>query len=179
MITIGHHACSNEGGRAHILKNAPFISSIPIVGQKGKSFPFLGAGFYFWDNDLPQAKWWGQKQYPYNFVVLEAHLELTTTTCYDLVGNRNHMIDFQEKIKAFKAKFNKNWKIGQLIELLKKEDIFNFESIRAQDYLPSRKQNKQYFVDGKSNFTDLEPSIIICVIRKDSSTLLSRKIIYP
>ena len=184
METIGHHSCKKDGGAEYVKQHAPFISS------KGadNNYPFLGEGYYFWDNNIERAHSWGKNHYKKKYYIVECGLNLTGKIFLDLVGNRGHIIEFLALYRALTTKYNngENWPIGRFIEFLKKLDtkeeykgIFPWKVIRAVDHLNvgHSKQNSLKFVDSRNNFTNLSPIIVICLYEKNEVILQSKILI--
>src|SRR5437762_1200734 len=90
MDIIGHHVCKKDGGIEFVEKEGPFISE----HKPDENEPFLGTGFYYWDDDRDTAKWWGNLPngaYKGCFYIIESRLIVKTNIFFDLVGNKQHM----------------------------------------------------------------------------------------
>lgn len=145
--------------------------------------PFLGEGYYYWDNNINTAHFWGKSRYRNQYFILESELNLETDFFFDLVGNRQHMLDYITLYNKVKEKFKlkTDWPIGRVFEFLKilekqKEykGIFPFKVIRAIDNSVQRdKQFDFYFVSHRNNYTNLAPRLVICVIQKNNVILRS------
>jgi hypothetical protein len=179
MKTIGHHTCSNDNGYNYVLEHAPF----PAEFNKRKK-PFLGEGYYFWDNNKSMAEKWGEDHYDGYYCILECTINIQDEILFDLVGSRTHQLKLQMLLNKFKNhKINKDeWELGNFIEFLKDlnngneyHGIFNYSAIRSVDN--SRKPNFLIkFVKGFQPFTDLEPRYIICIINLENVTLDDKKL---
>lgn len=177
MKTIGYHVLEDRGNPGDVTKNGPFT-------EEGKTY-FLGKGYYFWDNNIEQAEWWGERRCSKGikgrYIICEADLELTGPTFLDLVGNMNNINYFRSLIQ----KLNKhNWPIGTFITYLQELEnqpkfrgIFPFEVIRAVDLYKTAVKSK--FVERLPNYTNLNPCFVICLVKKSSIVLRNFKIIYP
>src|SRR5688500_11697301 len=87
---IGHHTCKNEGGYNFVLKEAPFLSKWPTEELDPEEIdrrPFLGEGYYFWEFDVKQAKWWGSRFYDNQYYIFQASINTTNENFMDLVGD--------------------------------------------------------------------------------------------
>lgn len=174
MKTIGHHTIEKRNTSDYIIKNGPF----PTVDRN----PYLGKGFYFWDNNYQFAKVWGNTRYNGNYIICKATLHLDNEIFLDLVGNRENIMYFEKLIKKLNRE---NWPIGKFIEFLKEKEldknlkgIFPFKAIRALDY--DKDNFKKYkFAEGKAGYTSLRPIFIICLFEKTELLLSDFKIIYP
>lgn len=102
----------------------------------------------------------------------------------DLAGNKQQMEGFVRLIERFrKGGFNApKWKLGEFIELLKEfrkgdKEIFPFQVVRAQDFSSPNKDFQFHFND-LSNFTNLNPRLIICFFVKSEVYLQNKKIVF-
>lgn len=184
MVTVGHHTCFKNGGRDYVLAEAPFNS---IFDEQNNKLPFLGTGFYLWDNNIEMAKDWGEKRYSNNYFIVEFGMNLENGIFLDLVGSRQHIIYFSELINKLKDKGydrTEKWTIGAFIEYLKRisrviPGIFPFKIIRAVDNsITPAKQFKFDFVKGKQGYINLNPRYVICLIEKNDLYLTSKKIVH-
>lgn len=185
MKTIGHHTCKKSGSKSHIIRNAPFLSK--YSPNSGK-IPFLGAGYYFWDNNLDMAEQWGRLNYQNKYCVVEGELTLNKPTFLDLVGNRGDIIYFRELIHQFSNNGypKSNWTLGKFIEFLKNlernytkyKGIFPYNVIRAVDNSNKHKlqQHSFIFVKKKGAYTFLDPRIIICFTDQGNVNLHNQQI---
>lgn len=188
MKTIGHHTCLLNGDIADILRNAPFLAE--NKPDEGK-VQFLGTGYYFWDNNLEMAKVWGRYHYGGRYVIIGVDFDLKSDTCYDLVGNRTHQIDLTKRLEKLSERLGndkpKKWTLGQFFSFMQKLakrdcNVFPYKMVRAIDLLRHNELKKQQviinFVEGKKNYTLLNPKIVICAFDKNSLNLQTKKIIY-
>jgi len=183
LNTTGHHTCINKGGDRSILENAPFYAK---KNKKGVS-PFLGEGYYYWDNNIDQAHHWGLTHYANKYAIIESELSLTSETIFDLVGNRSHQLLFIELANEFSDYNNgKKWEIGRLIDFLRIiskekdfENIFPFLGVRAIDFSrSSEKQFEFFFVNGSKYHTNLKPCFVICLFELSNVILHTKTLIF-
>ncbi len=185
MNTIGHHTCSSEGGREKALALTPFFS--PFIAIENR-LPYLGEGYYFWDNNLEMAKKWGEWHYGNKYFVVESKLHLQEDLLLDLVGNRTHIMYFQKLIEKFSyyKQGRRKWELCKFIQLLKNlndndaryKGIFPYKIFRATDF--SRMKEERFlhkFVGIKSGYTFLDPRIIICFANEESISLQDKRIL--
>jgi len=144
----------------------------------------LGSGYYFWDDHIDLAHWWGENHCNDDYIVCEANFRIEKKDFCDLVGSRQdqeYMIQLLDKLNA------NNLNLGQFIELLKdlesrpqQKGIFNFKAIRAVEAA-----SKGYpemivkFSHRTTGITSLTPKILVCLIRKDPAILKNYKIVFP
>ena len=63
-----HHTCSQDNGEAFVRKNAPFLAK---DNPQNRKYQFLGTGYYLWEDDIEQAKRWGEVHYKNSYFVVE------------------------------------------------------------------------------------------------------------
>lgn len=181
------HTCKS-GHKAFILKSAPFPSSIRKIEGKLK-IPFLGAGYYLWEENIEAANRWGKDHYRSKYCIVEyEQLKIDSSELLDFL-NRRDVKYFKELKETYitKRPESKNWKIGQWIEFFKKlriqnDKVFPFNYIRAEENLPDPAKNnkikeKEFFSDNSGYFTFLSPLLIICVIEKSKLNFESQKVL--
>ncbi|KAA0259376.1 hypothetical protein FHQ18_00425 [Deferribacter autotrophicus] len=183
LETIGHHTCEKDGTKEKVLKNAPFLSE---YNEDDNKTPFLGTGYYFWDNNIEMARLWGKWHYKNGYYIIEAKLILKKPDFFDLVGNRADMIYFRKLIKILEKKFrDKKWTVGKAIEFLKRlnnkcNGIFPFKVIRAvndSDRIRRLKRGKEKYNFSNKDYIFLDPRIMICFVEKNDDIILNKKLI--
>lgn len=188
MKTKGHHTCLFDGDTKTVLKDSPFLAE--DKPEEGK-VQFLGTGYYFWDNNIQMANVWGKHRYDGKYAIIEVDFNLTSDTCYDLVGNRTHQIDIVERLRKLSEssrsdKPNK-WTLRQFLSFMLKLaerncNVFPYEMVRAIDLLNHTKYKKEQelinFTKDKKNYTLLNPKIVICVFDKNTLNLQTKRIVF-
>jgi hypothetical protein len=179
MQITGHHTCKKTGNPAEIKK--PFFAS---HGSEESDKKFLGSGYYFWDNNIGVAHWWGQKNYQKKYYIFEGNINATKGIFLDLVGNRDHILLLQEMMQLlmpYNTAPDKKWKLGNFIELCKSleqkqeyKGIFPFQLIRAVDSTFEPKE-KIEFIEGNKHFLNLNPVFIVCLLDLSPQILSSFK----
>ncbi|RDI07032.1 hypothetical protein [Flavobacterium sp. AG291] len=182
------HTC-NKGHQAYILKNAPFKAPVRIVKGK-KKIPFLGEGYYLWEENMAAAHRWGQKHYNNIYSIVEyKDLEINDGEFLDLT-DRRQLEYFKNLQDTFTSKRpeSASWKLGQWIEFFKfnrqrDHALFPFNYIKADEHLPDIEENqlvrqKVFFSEGMPYFTYFSPLYMLCVIDKkqmkfDSETFVT------
>ncbi len=151
---------------------------------------WLGSGYYFWDSFIENAHWWGKVRYQNNYIICKLSCDFDTNTCFDLVGETEHMLDFSMAIDFLKSKnlLNSKTTVARVIAFLKANtDGFNYEAIRVYG-LKSISENKEefqkyrhhlIFEPSKHQFLDYKPAIQICIFEKTGLNLRNPKIEYP
>ncbi len=80
--TIGHHTCQ-KSTEVYLLTNAPFKSCRSSENDT-VCYPYLGEGYYFWDNNLKSAEWWGKTHYNNSYSIIKIDLVLEGEDFLDL-----------------------------------------------------------------------------------------------
>lgn len=188
MKTKGHHTCLFNGDRDSVLRESPFLAE---DNPKEGKVQFLGAGYYFWDNNLELAKVWGNSHYDGEYAIIEIDIDLKSNSCYDLVGNRTHQIDLAERLKklADNSCTNKlrEWTLNQFITFIRNmaainSDVFPYQMVRAIDLLNHDRYKKAQqmirFTKEKHNYTVINPKTVICVFNKNTLNSQTKKIVF-
>lgn len=151
---------------------------------------WLGSGYYFWDTFIENAHWWGKVRYQNKYIICKFTCDFDTNTCFDLVGETEHMLDFSKGIDLLKRRnlVNSNTTVAKVIAFLKeKTDGFNYEAIRVYGIKSISDYNEEYqkyrhrliFELSKPQFLDYKPAIQICIYKKTGLNLRNSKIDYP
>lgn len=174
--TIVHQTLKNKNNIKTVERDGPY-------SVKNIASSFLGAGYYFWDNHIELAKWWGEKHCNNRYYICECECEVDEFYFLDLVGNRQDQINLNELIDRLKIH---HLTLGEIMEVLKdiqKENpgaqIFPYKAIRALDY--ENKPSFYYkikFKTGNNSYAILSPMYIICLIKKKELILSPYKVIY-
>ena len=177
LDTIGHHTVEDKDNADYIENNSPF--RIANIDQA-----YLGSGYYFWDNHINLAHWWGDMRYDGQYVICEGKFTVPSELFFDLVGDREAQISLEALISEFNLE---NEPLGQVFEFLKKlekrpdmKGIFPYKVIRAADQgVNSYEQKQMKFASKRKGVMSLTPMYIICLIEKNQLHLHSYKIVYP
>ena len=183
MSYIGFHTCSQEGGYSKVLIEAPFISKWPKtdegeLDEDNIKDPYLGEGYYFWQNDLERSKYWGKKFYKNYYFVLKSSINTTDTNFLDLVGDQEHIGAFQLICNKLinSGSIETGFTLGEAIEYMKKANIFPWKVIRCKEFTPHTP--KQYFRRGSQSYTLLGGVFIFCLVEKNDVILTDKVIVF-
>lgn len=175
--TTVHQTIEDRDNPDKIEKQGPFKA-------ENVSTVYLGNGYYFWDDHLKLAHWWGNIHYKNHYVICEGELKVEKKRFLDLVGSRQDMI----LLKTMIDRLGLNHKpLGKVIETLKaiakqpgQEEIFPYQVIRAVDrYRGGFDRYSLSFSEGKKGVTDLAPIYIICLVERNRLLLRSYRIVHP
>ena len=177
-----YQTLEDRGNPDEIEQNAPF----PCHWEN----TWLGDGYYFWDTFIENAHWWGNVRYKNNYVICSFSCDFDTTTCFDLVGDTEHMLDFSNSIDFLKQQklIDVNTTVSRVLALLKsKIKGFNYQAIRVygvksisdfkQDF--EKYRHRLIFELSKPQYLDYKPAIQICIFDKKGLNLRNTKIEFP
>jgi len=150
---------------------------------------WLGDGYYFWDTFVENAHWWGKTRHKDGYIICRAYCDYDNETCFDLVGDTDHLIEFDECVKLLKELnlFNEKTKVARVVEFLKSIPDIKYQAIRVYGVNSISNHKKEYeeyrsrmtFEDGKAQYLDYKPAIQMCLFKKNSLNLRNLEIEYP
>lgn len=193
MNTIGHQTIEKTNEPvAEREKNGPIFS--PLFDKHGNPKPkppFAGAGYYFWDDNIEAAHWWGETRYNNRYRIFKIDLTLNydDNSFFDLVGSRKHLRLLQKMVEKARKKLQdqcKNWMLQDFITYFRKVEkehkngVFPFKMLRFNDSRVN-KHRQMPIVLGKSreteNYTLMNPFYIVCVFELEDLYLPSFKLV--
>jgi hypothetical protein len=189
IIFTYQHTCKSSHD-AFLKKNAPF-KSVKIKLQNSNKFkiPFLGEGFYFWEENLSAAHKWGKKHCKNDYKILEyIDLKIDKDDILDFL-NRRHISYFEDLKKEYilKRPESRKWRLASWIEFFKKINetnpgFFPFNFFRADENFPDLRENnevkkKTFFSEFENYYTFMDPLYILCALNK-SNLIFSNVNIY-
>lgn len=150
---------------------------------------WLGSGYYFWDTFLENAHWWGEVRYKNNYVICKATCNFDNNNCFDLVGDTEHMLDFDESVNYMRKQntLTGTATVARVLDFMKKKIGFPYEAIRVYGINSISQYRSEYekyryrliFELSKPQFLDYKPAIQICIFEKKGLNLRDFKIIFP
>ncbi|WBV59479.1 hypothetical protein PFY12_10455 [Chryseobacterium camelliae] len=151
---------------------------------------WLGDGYYFWDTFIENAHWWGEMRYSSNYFICKAICDFDNEKCFDLVGDTEHMMDFDNCVNFLREQnlLNEKSTVASIIRFIKeKVGGFNYEAIRAMGIKSISEYKNEYkrylyrfkFEIDKSPYLDYKPAIQICIFEKRGLNLRDYRIEYP
>lgn len=149
---------------------------------------WLGYGYYFWDTHIQLGHWWGDTVYEGNYVICKAVVELTEENCFDIYGNGQHRMEFEDTLKGLKKIDNEDEiTVARVLSFLKKMQKWSFGAIRVLGMNSFKRYEAKRglywdeikFTVGRKPFLDLYPPVQICIICKQSCNLRKWEIVYP
>ena len=169
-IEVGYHTTNAEG--------KPLKEPIHSKWVKDKRDSYCGSGYYFWENNIDQAKFWGEfkysrKQIEYCIYETTMNFDGKTGKVLNLVGNRRHLEyifkSFQEVSAFVEDGELANWSLGQSFEMLKRyftEDELPFDAVRVVESKQNGLTKKMNFkANSDKSYVIFNPVIIVCYIK--------------
>jgi hypothetical protein len=181
-VKLLYQTLEDRGNPDEISANAPF----PCHWEN----TWLGDGFYFWDTFIENAHWWGEVRYKKKHVICQAVCDVNDQKCFDLVGDTDHMIQFQGAIEKLKQEglLDENTTVARVIHFLKDQSVsFPFEAIRVYGIKSISEYSEAYkdyryrliFEIDKPQYLDYKPAIQLCIFKKNGLNLRDVEIVYP
>ena len=177
-----YQTLKDKGNPDYVEDNAPFICNW--------SNSWLGDGYYFWDTFIENAHWWGKVRHGDSYIICKAECDFNSELCFDLVGDTEHMLDFEDSIKFLKSKklVNDDTTVARIITFLKdKIADFKYEAIRVYGIKSISDHKEEYqkykhrliFEVSKPQYLDYKPAIQLCLFKKNSLNLRNINIDFP
>lgn len=174
-IVNAYQTLEDQDNIDYVEKEGPFKCT--------RSDAWLGHGYYFWDTNIDWAKSWGERSYVNRgkeYIIGHSKIDISNR-CFDLKGNTQHEMDLLESFKILKESKltpkNIDPTVPEIIEFMKKHNIFDFLSIRAAD--KHYKTIEVKFNNKNKEVQLLNQRVQICVLYKKEVLLRPFKIIYP
>lgn len=185
MIT-GYHTVEDRNNPEVILMEGPFRCE--------REDAWLGHGYYFWDTNILWAHDWGvqncnKRKSPWKggYVICQADIENSPEVLFDLVGNVQHQMEFEEMIKLLEADESYQQQrplVAEVILFMAERGFFPYKCIRAADNPP-----KIVEIDFRPPRNQAHPSdrphmrigqrVQICLLEISDLTLQDFSIVFP
>lgn len=156
----------------------------PFKCTKAERDPWLGDGYYFWENYIENAHWWGEKGYHNRYMICSASCK--DSNIFDLTsGNLEHLAILKEywQILLDRAP-KKRFTVRTVLEhMMTYSGAFDYAAIRTDGINTANSdagisKHRLYFPN-KASYINLMPQIQICIIDKKRMELSGYKIVHP
>lgn len=148
---------------------------------------WLGDGYYFWDTFIENAHWWGEVHCNNSYMICEAKIDWDNQNCFDLVGNTQHLLDFDKSIKFMKKKrlLKNDTTVSRVLKFMQNQNLFlNYCAIRAfginskgKDYTPNYRV--VFEPEKKFQYLPYKPEIQFCLLKLDPLKFREYRVIFP
>lgn len=180
-----YQTLEDRGNYEEIEEHGPYLCSSKDSNgndKTGARVPWLGEGYYFWDNSVDDAHWWGKTAYC-NFgkayLICRTYFDLHSSLLFDTVSEPRLLEELLECAEIIKREKNiDKASVPIVLGYLRQRPDFTYKAIRVLPIpLSSRPKNKISFPGGKFVLAKNE-KIQICFFDK---TLLTEpfEIVYP
>ena len=181
MKTITLYQTLKDKNYLQVEENGPF----PCIWEN----TWLGDGYYFWEEFIELAHWWGVNHRNGSYIICEAECDFNNK-CLDLVGDMSHVRLCRDAISIMKkqGKINHQTTVSRVLRFMKGEfKSFSFEAIRIygiNSISPNESKSSDYsqrlkFEINKPQYFDTLPAVQLCLFSKNSLNLRNYKIVYP
>ncbi len=151
---------------------------------------WLGDGYYFWEEFVELAHWWGQTHRNGSYIICKAICDFDDLNCFDLVGEMKHVRLFREVVEKLRNKglIDEKTTVSRIIRYWKGEfNSFTYQAIRVSginSISPKQNISKDFssrfiFEPDKVHYLDALPAVQFCFFEKKSLNLRDYKIVYP
>lgn len=170
-----YQTVSDRNNPDEVEERGPFPSK--YRPEDPHSRPWLGNGYYFWDNLIRRAHWWGEKHCNNSYIICEACANIEEGKYWDLAGNMEHLHEFEACYMAICEKFKlKSCTVSFVIAKLQKDNLFSYQAMRVLSEFCGG-DNQVRFVDWNKSFLNFSPPMQICLYSKQNIT--KYHIVYP
>lgn len=157
------------------IKAGPVISTENEAnGLPKNNPPFAGEGYYFWEDNIEAAQWWGlvhyeRKKKAFRIFRIDLTLRYDNYSFFDIVGNRQHLNLLKKLIDKAKTKVDcTDWKLHNYIKYFRllesrNKGMFPYKMIRFNDFAFNPKIQSKVFLKDMNKYALLNPFYIICV----------------
>ena len=173
--SLGHQTIYKSAESvADRLRKGPVISLMEKHGRPKKMPPFAGEGYYFWEDNIDAAEWWGGVHYinkgkDYRIFRIDLTFNYEDNSFLDLIGSRQHLKLVEKLVEKTRKNVNcEGWKLHNFISYfrrveLHKKGTFPFKILRFNDYnLNPKFQNYIQLNEFQGNML-MNPFYIVCV----------------
>lgn len=170
------HTVRDNNDVDYIENNAPF---------KSTKDTWLGEGYYFWENFIELAHWWGRVHCGGNYIICSTSCVVKDDIILDLYGNFEQLKDFKEYKDVLQNEYEKPLNVNFILNHMSKHlKGFKYKVIRAKSencatgdqYLLSKRIK---FIDKYNAVLNTNPEIQVCIWDKKILTGCNLKVIYP
>lgn len=182
--TFGHQTIekTNESVATRIAVGPIKSTLLDENGKPKEKPPFAGDGYYFWEDNIEAADWWGKVRYvnkgkSYRVFRLDLILRYDDHSFFDLVGSRQHLKLLGALIKKAKIATNcAGWVLHNYLTYFRilngrNKGIFPYKMIRFNDSSLNPKMQGPISLTSQQHQTLMNPFYIICVFELQDISL--------
>lgn len=163
-----YQTISDRGNPDYVEEHGPFIC---------KSHPWLGVGYYFWDNLLTRAHWWGRIHCKNQYMICEAYAIIDDEKYLDLACNMEQLKWFKKCFEVINVKHQGCVKtVSFVIHKLMRDNNFPFQAVRVLSEKCGGDEG-EVFVPHNHSFLNFSPPMQICIY--DKKLIHGYLVVYP
>lgn len=148
------------------LKNAPYL----CVNE-----PWFGQGYYFWDDSIKLAEWWGEEHCNSKYIITKAVIDFPDGSLLDHIDNMQHIEFFNAVAQTITDRLGEEATVPKIVEELRKREDFTFWAVRGCGipFKPNKYSNSPYvqrirFAENVNYYLDMLPRHQICIFDKSN-----------
>ncbi|MBM1106044.1 hypothetical protein JQC67_07845 [Aurantibacter crassamenti] len=172
-----YHTVDDQGDPDYIENNVPFKSNSENC--------WAGVGYYFWENYIEHAHWWGKTHYKDNYVICGCTINIEERNCFDIYGNTAHL-EYLEKLRDKLTLVVKKSTITleSIIEYASRHNLFPYTIVRMAEgnksNLPQDSTNLLKIKNTRNpSFLVLKPKLVLFMRDPAKWDLSNLKIEFP
>lgn len=132
-----------------------------------KTNAWLHNGYYFWEEFIEPAHYWGKTSYGKNYIITKGDCLIFPEQLFDLVGNLSHIRAIRETVLILKKEglLTDKTTVAHIIDFLIKTNVFDFIATRAnttEAFRSYKTTGLQYDIN-KDIVLTMEPAVQICI----------------
>lgn len=133
-----YQTLEDRGNYEEIEKHGPYFCALKDSRGKDKigvREPWLGEGYYFWDNSVDDAHWWGKTiyaKYGKSYLICKTNFDLHSSLLFDTVSEPHLLEEILDCAKFLKKELNlEKVSVPVVIGYLRKRPEFSYKAIRV------------------------------------------------
>lgn len=151
---------------------------------------WLGHGYYFWEDSLKPAKYWGKRFHDNKYIICKALCKIDENNCLHLVGSVKHAEYFEEALKQLSklGELTAEVTVPHVIDFLMKAGQFPFSASRAETsdafdanlYLTEEDFKEDIIFNKKLNVAKVKLNLVIqlCIYELDKVEFTGLEIVH-
>lgn len=136
-----YQTLEDRGNYEEIEEHGPYLCSLKDSNgnyKTGARIPWLGEGYYFWDNSVDDAHWWGETAYS-NFgkayLICRTYFDLHSSLLFDTVSEPRLLEELLRCANVIKRELKlENVTVPLVLGYLRKSPDFTYKAIRVCPY---------------------------------------------
>lgn len=169
-----YHTVGDRGNPKYIESNGPFECT--------RKDAWLGAGYYFWEDYINNAHWWGKGSYHGKYVICHAVSDYDKNDCIDFTDKTN-LEDLKTILKTLHNRgiVDETITFPEILEILRNKGVYKQDIVKIKTEFTKKfnPDNAVKFNCDKHQFLDLEPPVQIRFKSKQSIKITKFTIVFP